>query len=153
MANDKSITVSRTIDASAKDIFDVLTLPARHAETDASGFVVSAENTERIQQAGDVFVMNIHGDHMGGDYKMHNHVTGLVDNRLVAWKPANDDDPKNPGGWEWKYELEPVDENTTEVTLTYNWEDVTDKDLLGIFPMFDEKELEASLGQLASAVA
>ncbi|MBD4428312.1 polyketide cyclase, partial [Xanthomonas citri pv. citri] len=30
-------TVTRTIDASAKDVFDFLTLPANHAKFDGSG--------------------------------------------------------------------------------------------------------------------
>jgi len=34
MANDNRIIVSRTIDAPAPEIFDVLTLPSRHREID-----------------------------------------------------------------------------------------------------------------------
>ena len=48
MANDNRIIVSRTIDAPAPEIFDVLTLPSRHREIDGSGFVVSDDRTDRI---------------------------------------------------------------------------------------------------------
>ena len=56
------LTVTRTIDAPSKDIFGVLTLPARHHEFDGSGFVRAADDTERITAAGEKFVMNMHGD-------------------------------------------------------------------------------------------
>ena len=55
MANDtriRRITVSRTIDAPAPEIFDLLTLPARHREIDGSGFVVSDDRTDRITSVG-----------------------------------------------------------------------------------------------------
>ena len=87
---EKKITLSRTIDASAKDIFDLLTLPQRHNEFDGSGMVQSDEKSQRIQKVGDVFVMNMHAEAMGGDYKMYNHVTGFSQNQLVAWQPAEE---------------------------------------------------------------
>ena len=71
-------TVTRTIDASAKDVFDFLTLPANHAKFDGSGMVQSDDKTQRIQKVGDVFTMNMEGDHMGGQYQTDNHVTGYA---------------------------------------------------------------------------
>ena len=58
------------------------------------------------------------------------------------------------GGWRWRYDLHPV-EAGTEVTLTYDWSKVTDKDLLKkvSFPLVSESELEDSLGRLAAAVS
>ena len=88
MTQEQSITVSRTIDAPAKDIFEVLSNPARHAELDAAGHVVSDHKTDRITANGQVFTMNMHGDHMGGDYQTDNHVVGYDENKLLAWKTA-----------------------------------------------------------------
>ena len=34
------------------------------------------------------FVMNMEGDHMGGEYQVDNHVTGFDANHLIAWKTA-----------------------------------------------------------------
>ena len=48
------LTVTRTIDAPSKDIFGVLTLPARHHEFDGSGFVRAADDTERITASGEI---------------------------------------------------------------------------------------------------
>ena len=88
MANDNRIIVSRTIDAPAPEIFDVLTLPSRHREIDGSGFVVSDDRTDRITGVAQVFRMNMTGDHMGGDYQTENHVTGYDKNSLLAWQTA-----------------------------------------------------------------
>ena len=75
MTDEEKITVQRTIDARPKEVFEVLTNPERHAELDGSGFVRSDDRSDRIQAVGDVFTMNMSGDHMGGDYQTENHVT------------------------------------------------------------------------------
>ena len=152
MSDEKKITVSRTIDAPAKDIFEVLTNPERHAEIDGSGQIVSDEKTDRITAVGQVFTMNMNAEHMGGDYQTDNHVTGYVENKLVAWQtaPAGTE----PKGWEWMWELEPLDAGDTNVTLTYDWSKVTDKDLLKkvSFPLISKEQLDESLNNLAAAV-
>lgn len=150
---DTSITVSRTIDVPAKEVFSLLSLPARHHEFDGSGFVRGAEDTERITKAGEQFVMNMEGDHMGGEYRMYNHVTAFDENKMIGWKPANEDAKDEPKGWEWLYTLESEGADATRVTLTYDWSDVTDKDLLPIFPLVAEEDLEQSLNLLAGAVS
>ncbi|GAA2546527.1 uncharacterized protein YndB with AHSA1/START domain [Neomicrococcus aestuarii] len=151
-ATEHKLTVSRTIEAPVRDIFNILTLPANHPKFDGSGFVRSALNTERIKEVGDVFTMNMEGEHMGGEYQMENHVVAFAENKLVGWQPAA---PKSePKGWEWVYELTSVDADTTEVTLTYDWSKVTDKELLKkvSFPLVKEDSLEQSL-QLLSEVS
>jgi uncharacterized protein YndB with AHSA1/START domain len=152
MSSETSLTVSRTINASATDIFDVLTNPDRHVEFDGSGFVRSAEKPQRIQAVGDVFRMNMEGDHAGGEYQTDNHVTGFQPGKLVAWKtaPAGTEPP----GWEWMYELKPDAADQTEVSLTYDWSSVTDKALLKQvpIPLVKKDQLEDSLASLASVV-
>ena len=153
MNEDTSITVNRTIDHAAPALFDILTLPAKHVEIDGSGFVVSDEKTDRITATGQVFTMNMSGDHMGGEYQTDNHVVGYDKNHLVAWKtaPAGTEPP----GWEWVWELTADGPDATEVSLTYDWSSVTDKDLLKKvqFPLVSRKQLEDSLANLASAVS
>lgn len=153
MAQEHTVTVQRTIDASAKDIFEVLTNPERHAELDGSGFVRSDEKSDRIQAVGDVFTMNMTGDHMGGEYQTDNHVTAFDPNKMVGWKtaPAGTEPP----GWEWLWELEPQGSDSTLVTHTYDWSGVTDKALLDKigFPLVTQDQLEETLGRLAAAVS
>ena len=153
MSDDQSITVSRTIDASTSQVFDVLTNPERHAELDGSGFVISDEKSDRITGTGQVFRMNMSGPHMGGDYQTDNTVTGYDANHLVAWQTAPAD--TDPPGWEWVWQLEAQGSDATEVTLTYDWSKVTDQELLKkiSFPLVEKGALEQSLDNLAGAVA
>lgn len=152
MTEEKKITVSRTIDASAADIFEVLSLPARHVELDGSGFVQSVDHGDRITATGQKFTMNMSGDHMGGDYQTDNHVTGYDKDHLLAWKtaPAGTEPP----GWQWVWELIQQGPDSTEVRHTYDWSQVTDKELLKkvSFPLVSQSELEDTLGRLAAAV-
>lgn len=151
--SDHKITVERTINAPNADIFNVLSNPERHVELDGSGFVVSEAGTDRIQGTGEVFTMNMQGDHMGGDYQTDNHVTGFDPDKLVSWKtaPAGTEPP----GWEWVWELKPDGPDSTDVTLTYDWSKVTDKEILSkvSFPLVSEQALETSLGNLAAATS
>lgn len=153
MTDTDRISVSRLIDASAKDIFAVLTLPSRHVEIDGSGFIRSVDHGDRIQETGTKFTMNMEGDHMGGEYQTDNWVSAYSENQMVGWKTAPAG--QEPPGWEWLWELKSEGSDSTEVTLTYDWSKVTDQKLLGKlhFPLVKEEELEASLGNLASAVA
>lgn len=149
---EKKQSVTRTIEAPAKDIFEVLTLPSRHPEFDGSDMVRADEKSQRIQKVGDVFTMNMHAEAMGGDYQTDNHVVAYDENKLVGWKPAMTG--KEPGGWQWVYSLQAVDQDTTEVTLTYDWEQVTDPKLLdkNLFPVVSVEQMEQSLAQLSSVV-
>ena len=146
---DSKVVVSRTIEAPADAIFDFLTNPANHVALDGSGFVRSVEHGDRISKVGQVFTMNMQGEHMGGEYKTDNHVSGYVHDKLVAWQTASAG--TEPKGWEWMWELEPEGQGQTAVTLTYDWSKVTDKDLLKkvSFPLVKKDALEHSLEHLA----
>lgn len=150
---DTSLTVTRTIDAPADRVFDVLTNPERHVDLDGSGFVVSVDHGDRITSVGQVFTMNMEGDHMGGEYKTDNHVTGYDENKLLAWQTAPAD--TEPPGWEWVWELDPQGPDSTQVSLTYDWSKVTDRALLQQigFPLVQKSQLEDTLGTLAAEVS
>jgi hypothetical protein len=149
MSPDNKITVDRTIAAPADAIFDVLSNPHRHPALDGSGFIRSVDHADRIQSVGEVFTMNMHGEHMGGEYKTDNHVSGCIKDKLVAWKTAPAG--AEPPGWEWLWELESEAPDETLVRLTYDWSQVTDKGVLQKvhFPLISEEQLEDSLAKLA----
>jgi len=153
MSESTSISVERVIDHPASEIFEILSNPERHAAIDGSGFVRGDHKTDRISKVGDVFTMDMSGEHMGGEYRTENHVTGFVHDKLLAWKTAPEG--KEPAGWEWMWELEPRGGESTLVRLTYDWSKVTDKAVLKkvSFPLVSEKQLEESLSNLASVVA
>lgn len=150
---EKQITVERVIQASSDAIFDVLSNPQRHAELDGSGFVKGDVGSNRIQQVGDVFTMDMAGEHMGGEYQTENHVTGYSPNRLLAWQTAPAGE--QPPGWQWVWELESQGSGSTLVRHTYDWSGVTDKDLLAKvqFPLVSQAQLEDTLTRLDEAVA
>ena len=152
MSDSTSVIVERVIDHSAAEIFEFLSNPENHARLDGSGFVRGDYKTDRIQQVGDVFTMDMYAEAMGGEYRTDNHVTGFVDDKLLAWKtaPAGTEPP----GWEWVWELTPEGPDSTRVRLTYDWSAV-DKKLREklSFPVVSEKQLADSLGNLAAAVA
>lgn len=153
MSDDKKIEATRTIDASSTAVWDVLSNPARHAELDGSGFVISDDRADRITGSGQKFTMNMTGDHMGGDYQTDNHVTGYDKNHLLAWQtaPAGNEPP----GWEWVWQLQAQGTDATEVTVTYDWSKVTDPEILKqiSFPLVPQEALETSLAKLADAVS
>ena len=146
------IIVERTINAPSAEIFEVLSNPERHVELDGSGFVRSDEKSNRIQGSGDVFTMNMEGDHMGGEYQTENHVVGYDENKLLAWKtaPAGTEPP----GWQWVWELTPTGSDATLVRLSYDWDAVTDQALLDKvgFPLVKEDQLEDTLVRLDEIV-
>ena len=149
----EQISVSRTINAPVDKVFEFLTLPENHVALDGSGFVRSVAHGDRIQRVGDVFTMNMEGEHMGGEYQTDNHVIACAHNAAVGWQtaPAGTE----PKGWEWVWTLENRGPEETHVTLTYDWSKVTDKELLKkvSFPLVSESELDNSLANLAQALA
>ena len=155
MTTETERSAERLIDAPAAVIFDILSNPERHPETDASGTVVSDEKTNRIKAVGDVFRMNMTSNAGRGrepEYQTDNHVTGFIENKLIAWRPGPTD-ADEPFGWEWLYELEPQGSEATLVRLSYRWGDVDKNTVNQVgLPKFEASDLEASLGPLASAV-
>ncbi|GAA5148016.1 SRPBCC family protein [Nocardioides marinquilinus] len=153
MADDQRIQATRTIEAPTTAVFDVLSNPARHAELDGSGFVISDEKTDRITAVGQTFRMNMQGPHMGGEYQTDNVVTGYDQNHLLAWRTAPAG--QEPPGWEWVWQLTANGADATDVTVVYDWSEVTDPDLLKkiTFPLVPQEALESSLGKLAEAVS
>ncbi|WP_106848036.1 SRPBCC family protein [Blastococcus sp. Marseille-P5729] len=151
MTDDQKLVVERVIDQPAGVLFEILSNPERHKELDETGTVVSDHKSDRIQEVGQVFTMNMHADAMGGDYQTDNHVTGYEENKRLAWQtvPAGTE----PAGWQWMWELEPQGSDSTLVRLTYDWSKVTDKKVLERvkFPLFPESMLEQSLSRLATA--
>ena len=113
----------------------------------------AAWSTDRIQEVGQVFTMNMQGSHMGGEYKTDNHVSGYAKDKLLAWKTAPAD--ADPPGWEWLWELESQGPGETLVRHTYDWSKVTDKKLLEKvkFPLVTKDELTDTLGRLAEATS
>ncbi len=137
------VSASREIAASAGRIFDLIADPAQQPRWDGNENLASAADGQRVRAVGDVFVTTLTN---GADRE--NHVVDFVEQRRIAWNPA---EPGHvPPGHLWAWELEPVDASRTRVTHTYDWTGLTDE---GRFPRArattSDKLLE-SLNRLAA---
>lgn len=110
MSKQRSVSVSRQIDAPPEVIFGILADPRRHAEIDGSGTVRRAmdEAPERLE-LGTKFGMKMK---LGVPYDMRSTVMEFENDRLIAWAHF--------GKHRWRYELEPNEEGTL-VTETFDW--------------------------------
>ena len=150
---DEVMCATTTIKAPAKTVFDVLADPASHAAIDGTGWVREPLDGERLAETGQIFRMAMyHENHPDKDYEMANRVEVFDPPRAVAWQPGHgpDDAALEYGGWFWRYDLEPVGDDRTEVTLTYDWSAVPPQLREHIqFPPFDSVHLDNSLKHLA----
>ena len=144
-------SATRTIDAPAKEIFDILSNPERHKETDNSGSVVSADQAERLKAVGDTFTMNMTKE--DGDYQTKNEVFAFQEDRVIGWTNLENITAEVKVGAKWLYELEPVDPDHTEVTLTYQRDEIELDEVRKMSEKFDDDFLAKSLDSLAAAVA
>ncbi|AKV59239.1 SRPBCC family protein [Corynebacterium riegelii] len=143
--------VIRDIDAPAKEIFDLLSNPERHPETDGSGMVVSADKAERIKAVGDTFTMNMTKE--DGDYQTTNEVFAFQQDRIIGWKNVENTTAGVRVGAKWLYELEPIDADSTRVTLTYLRDEIELDPVRKFSESFDDAFLTKSLDSLAAAVS
>ena len=107
----RKVWAVREIDAPAADIFAVVADPTRHQEIDGSGTVQGTSGeTSRQLQLGDKFGMKMK---RGVPYSVKSTVKEFEQDRLIAWAHF--------GGHRWRYELEPLGDNRTRVTETFDY--------------------------------
>lgn len=155
-STEERYVVTRTIPAAPADVFAVLADPARHRNTEPGDWVRDAIDPQPITGTGQMFAVNMFFDRGDGDghYIVHNVVSDFDLDRTIAWLPGQLDDfgAHSPGGWWWRYDLEP-NGSGTDVTLTYDWSATSQefRDAIG-FPVFGPDFIEESLATLERAV-
>ena len=140
---DRVVQVSRTIDADAATIFELIADPAAQPGWDGNDNLATAAPGQRVRAAGDVFVMTL----TGGQVR-HNHVVEFEEGRRIAWRPSEPD--REPPGHLWRWELQPSDSGVTLVTHTYDWSQLTDESRFDKARWTTAERLSASLDSLAS---
>ncbi|OKH79034.1 polyketide cyclase [Mycobacterium sp. SWH-M3] len=150
---DESLSTARTIDVSAETVFAVLADPTTHQAIDGTGWVRESLDGKRLGEVGQIFRMAMYHDNFGGmHYEIANRVEVFEPPHAIAWLPGQGDDDANLdfGGWTWRYDLKPLGDDRTEVTLTYDWSAVPQaiRDEIQ-FPPFDPQHLDNSLKHLA----
>ncbi|MBC3192288.1 SRPBCC family protein [Pseudonocardia sp. C8] len=149
---DETMVVTRTVATTPEHVFAVLADPTRHAEVDGTGWVGDALDARRLTASGQTFrVAMYHPDHPDGNYEIENLVEVCDPPRTISWKPGYDDGTGTIryGGWTWRYDLAPIGDGATAVTLTYDWSGVpaSVREYLR-FPPFGREHLENSLAHL-----
>lgn len=161
---EERVHVTAVVNAPPETVFEVLADPTTHQAIDGTGWVRESLDGKPVTEVGQVFRMGMHHDnHPEGYYEMANRVEVFDPPRAIAWQPGQGPDEKGNlsgnselvfGGWIWRYDLRPVDDDCTEVTLTYDWSGVAPEMRDIPFPPFELAHLDNSLkhlGQLAEA--
>jgi uncharacterized protein YndB with AHSA1/START domain len=120
------VTVTRRIAAPASSIFALLVDPTRHPDLDGSEMLQGALTTAKVGAVGDEFRMAMWNPDMG-DYEMTSRVVAFEPDRCIHWAPRMTASArpeilagsiKDPG-YQWGWDLRPVDEGVTEVTESF----------------------------------
>lgn len=150
---DDTMSTACTINAPVETVFAVLADPTTHQAIDGTGWVRESLDGKQLTGAGQVFRMAMYHDNFGGmHYEMANRVEVFEPPHAIAWLPGQgaDDADLDFGGWIWRYDLKPLGDDRTEVTLTYDWSAVPAATREQIeFPPFDRQHLDNSLKHLA----
>ncbi|MGV0676354.1 SRPBCC family protein [Mycolicibacterium fortuitum] len=150
---DDTMSAVCTVNAPTETVFAVLADPTTHQAIDGTGWVRESLDGKPLTDVGQVFRMAMYHDNFGGmHYEMANRVEVFEPPRAIAWLPGQGADDTNLefGGWIWRYDLESLGADRTEVTLTYDWSAVPPALREHIeFPPFDRQHLDNSLKHLA----
>lgn len=107
---DRTVTVTRDVDATPERIFDLLADFRRHQEIDGSDTVTGAlDGPDRLSK-GARFGMSMR---IGLPYVIQNTVVEFEEGRRIAWRHF--------AGHRWRYELEPLDGGGTRVAESFDW--------------------------------
>ncbi|OBI09104.1 polyketide cyclase [Mycobacterium sp. E2462] len=141
-SEERIVSATRVISASAARIFELIADPARQPSWDGNNNLASAEPGQRIRQVGDIFKTTL----TNGAVR-ENHVVEFVEGSKIAWRPA--EPRRQPPGHLWRWELSPVNPELTTVTHTYDWSSLTDTTRLAKAQATTADMLRESMDRLA----
>jgi len=136
------VSASREIAAAPERIFELIADPAHQPRWDGNDNLGEARPGQRVRGAGDVFRMTL----TTGSVR-ENHVVEFEEARRIAWRPSEVSRPQ-PGHL-WRWELEPLGDDRTLVTHTYDWTRLSDGNRLPRAKSTTRDRLLASLDRLA----
>ena len=141
--SDRIVSATRDIAAGAPEIFDLIADPAQQPRWDGNDNLAQAPSGQRVHAVGDVFTMTT----TKGSVR-ENHVVEFEEGRRIAWRPA---EPGRPApGHLWRWELQPIDAEHTQVTHTYDWTELTDEQRIPRARATTVDRLQASVDRLAA---
>ncbi len=137
------VAASREVAAPAEVIFELIADPSQQPRWDGNDNLAQAPSGQRVRAVGDVFVMTIT---QGSDRQ--NHIVEFEEGRRIAWRPS--EVGKEPPGHLWRWELEPLGDNRTLVTHSYDWSQLTDEKRLVRARATTADKLRGSIDRLAA---
>jgi hypothetical protein len=155
MSDNEVESATRTIAASAEDIWRVITDPAGHVAIDSSGMLMTADDAKPVSAVGEQFVIHMDREALGdmplGTYDVVNVVTRFEPYTWFEWAVGGMGIDRI--GHLYGYRLAPGAEGTTEVTSYCDWSGVSDEwKQSGFFPVIKSTTLRATLGILERVV-
>jgi hypothetical protein len=138
-------SATRVISAGAAAIFELIADPSNQPRWDGNENLASAAPGQRVHQIGDVFKMTL----TNGAVR-ENHVVEFIEGTKIAWRPA--EPGKQPPGHLWRWQLEPINASLTNVTHTYDWSALTDRNRLEKARSTTPEMLRESMDKLAMLV-
>ncbi len=142
MTEQRTASSELEISVPAAKIFKFIADPSRHPQFDGNDNLAHADQGQRIDRVGQSFTMEL----TSGQRRV-NTVVEFEEGRLIAWKPAPVDE--EPPGHLWRWELEPIDDVTTLVRHTYDWNELTDESRFERARANTEQALSRSVTKLA----
>ncbi len=140
---DRIVSATRVMSASAERIFELIADPSRHPSWDGNDNLASAAPGQRVHRVGDIFTTKL----TNGAVR-ENHVVEFIEGSKIAWQPA---EPKRlPPGHVWRWELSPINATLTSVTHTYDWSALTDSTRLARARATTADNLRESMDRLAA---
>jgi uncharacterized protein YndB with AHSA1/START domain len=136
------VSASREIAAGADRIFQLIADPAEQPRWDGNENLAKADAGQRVRALGDVFAMTL----LNGAVR-ENHIVEFDEGRRIAWTPS--EPGQQPAGHLWRWELEPLGDNSTRVTHTYDWSRLADENRLPRARQTTSERLQASIDRLA----
>lgn len=136
------VSVGREVAAPAAAIFEFIADPAQQPSWDGNDNLAQAPTGQRVHAVGDVFTMML----TLGTVR-ENHVVEFEEGRRIAWLPS--EQGAEPPGHLWRWELQPLDDDRTLVTHTYDWSRLTDEKRLVRARATTPEKLAASIERLA----
>jgi uncharacterized protein YndB with AHSA1/START domain len=124
------VSATRRIAAPAAAIYAIVSDPAGHVRIDGSGMLDAAPDAHPVTAVGDTFDMEMDRTPLNDipglvKYKVRNTVTRVEPDRLVEWTIGAPDQP--PLGHVYGWQLDPVDDDHTDVTNYCDWTNITDE--------------------------
>ncbi|GAA4112640.1 SRPBCC family protein [Enteractinococcus coprophilus] len=142
MTEQRIVHATRTIDAPATTIFELIADPAQQPEWDGNDNLAKAPTGQRITAVNQDFTMEL----TNGESRT-NHVVEFEEGRRIAWKPAPTGE--EPRGHIFRWELRPINDTQTEVTHTYDWTQLTDETRFTRARSYTEEALMSSVNRLS----